>query len=106
MVHLTGKSAPNDPKMTLTCSRSKSTPYANYIKPQSPNYHPFRTPKSSLRATAQFCASNHPKIILPYSRSKIPICILHTHPRCPIFSALCDELYDERFVSNTPFREK
>ena len=76
------KSAPNDTKMILACSRLKY-PYAYYMHPRGSDFHRFCSTMSRLRVTPLFSesATNDPQMTLTGSRSKVRIYMLNTPPR-------------------------
>ncbi len=83
------KSAPYDPRMALTCSRSKYLIFLPKKHPRDPSCRHFRSTRRHFRV-----------MTLTYSRSKVPKCLPHTPPR-PNFSSVW--LYGEPFLKKSRF---
>ncbi len=98
------KSALNDLKWPWNVQGQKCQ-HARYIHPRGPNFHPFRSTISHFWVMAQFSekCTEWPQMTLTCSRSKIPICMLHTPQRLKFSSV---SLYDEPFVSYGPISGK
>ncbi len=94
MVHFTGKSAPTDPKMTLTGSRSNSIHMAITYIPQGPKFVRF-----ILRWAVFELRANFAKMTLICSRLKVSTCIQPSPPR-PKFSSV--SFYNGPFLSYGP----
>ncbi len=98
------KSAWNDPKWSWHV-QGQQNQHAYYIHPRGPNFRPFRSMINRFWVTAQFSekCTEWPQMTLICSRSKIPICMIHTPPG-PHFRLFCSTM--SRFWVSGQFSEK
>ncbi len=95
-------SAPNNPQMTLTCSRLKVPICMQHTPPKTKFsfISLYDEPFLSYESIFVKSAPNVPQMTLPCSGLKVPACIQHT-PQWPKFSSV--SLYDEPFLNYAPF---